>query len=111
MDVIRRRFRLYLRYKSQEVDQIEICVRPEWSNAKNYKALYSMHLRLGRCLAARKKVYELYADDDPGHAFAIAFVEKQMAVLIDGRFVVLLIKVSRKPWQINGVENYIWSYS
>ena len=96
MDVIRRRFRLYLRYKSQEVDQIEICVRPEWSNAKNYKALYSMHLRLGRCLAARKKVYELYADDDPGHAFAIAFVEKQMAE-VDGLLQTICHQMQSRP--------------
>lgn len=83
MDTYRRRLRLYLHYKAQQVDQAEIRLQPEWSNAQNYKALFSIRLRLARCLASRKEVHDIYADEEPGHAFAISFVEKQM-VQVDG---------------------------
>lgn len=79
MDNIRRRLRLYLRYKSQQVDKAEIYLRPEWTHAQNYKALYKIFLRLNRCLESRRKVHELYADNDPGHVLAINYVEKQIA--------------------------------
>lgn len=79
MDNIRRRLRLYLRYKSQQVDKAEIYLRPEWTHAQNYKALYKIFLRLNRCLESRQKVHELYADNDLGHVLAINYVEKQIA--------------------------------
>lgn len=81
MDARRRRLRLYLRYKSQQVEHTEICVHPEWTDSQNYKALWSIHLRLGRGLALRREVFGLYADDDAGHAAAIEFVQKQMVAV------------------------------
>ena len=73
-----KRLRLYFLYKSQQVAPDEIDYNDSDSAEENYKRLCFVRLRLCRCLQARREVFELYADDDAGHAAAIRFVENQL---------------------------------
>lgn len=76
--LLKERFRFYLHYKHNQVDTHDIRIDPALNFRENYKNLFSAHVKLTRCLSSRKTVHALYADDDPGHAAAIAHVQSAL---------------------------------
>ena len=76
--LLKERFRFYLHYKHNQVDTQEIRIDPELNFRENYKNLFLAHVKLTRCLSSRETVHALYADEDPGHATAIAHVQSAL---------------------------------
>lgn len=76
--LLKERFRFYLHYKQNEVPAEQIRIDPQQTFQENYKILFTAHVKLTRCLASRECVYTLYADADPGHAFAIRCVKNAL---------------------------------
>ena len=77
--LLRRRWSLYIKYKTYSVDDSQLYIQPSLPADENYRNLFLLQKRIQKCLDARMEVHRMYADDDMGHKNAIAYTEAQLA--------------------------------
>ena len=77
-NLLRRRWSLYVRYKTYSVKDEDIRIDSSLTPTQNYNALFVIHKRIQKCLDARIEVHTLYADDDQGHKTAIEYTRDQL---------------------------------